>query len=119
MPYEPITVARPEWLHQAIVDIRAHLLLVEDGRLPESLHGTFVVTSARRLLRCVYGGDFEAALALREMAEARAREDLEFSLCPVCKGRGQVNSREACPRCFPELEGEDLGTLDGELEEGE
>jgi hypothetical protein len=62
-----ITVQEPDWLKLAITDEIRQLNLIQQGKLPDVLLGRFIVTGARRLLRCVYGSDLNAAAALRQM----------------------------------------------------
>lgn len=68
MPTEPIIpVARQDWLDVAVSEHVRTMKLLRASKVPEVLIGSFVVTMCRRLLRCVYGSDLEAACALRKM----------------------------------------------------
>ena len=64
-----------------------------------------LATPAIRLLRCIYGGDFETAEAIRAKAEKWERDQIRIAACPVCKGRGSMDpdGEVPCSACFPEL----------------
>lgn len=73
--FKTIVVQRKEWLAAAIPDAIRSLELIRDGKTPNVLVGRFVVTTARRLLRCVYGSDADAVIALRQMWLDEVAED--------------------------------------------
>jgi len=59
-------VAHPEWLKRQIPQHIKTLDLALKGKIPEKLLGFMIVTSCRHMLRCVYGSDLEAVIALKD-----------------------------------------------------
>jgi len=65
-----VEVKHPEALKHHIPRHVKILTRVLDGKIPEVLIGWMVVTSCRHMLRCVYGTDMQAAIALRRASAA-------------------------------------------------
>jgi hypothetical protein len=60
-----VKIEQPEWLDKAIPEVLMSLRLIAEGKVPEVLKGRFIVADCKRLLRCVYGSDLDAVLAIR------------------------------------------------------
>jgi hypothetical protein len=89
MPFfKSAEVKHPEWLIQAIADQQRSFQLIVDGKLPQCLVATFAINGCRRMLRCVYGSDFTAAIALLRIAKDEIRNQIErapIDGCAACR----------------------------------
>jgi hypothetical protein len=63
-----VKIEHPEWLDEAIASVMQSLRLIQAGSVPEVLKGRFLVTDCKRLLRCIYGSELDAIVALRTEA---------------------------------------------------
>lgn len=69
-----VRIDQPEWLDKAIQSTMLSLRLIQEKKVPEVLKGRFIVTDCKRLLRCIYGSNLDAVVALR----TEALEDVAF-----------------------------------------
>lgn len=99
---DPPTVKHPEWIDGALKALGDSMRLYRKGAIPPCLQGAMLAVPAIRLLRCIYGSDFETAAAIREQAEEAVRLDSQIAGCRTCHGTASV-SNAPCPKCFPEL----------------
>ena len=59
-------VKHPEWIQHCNIDSAVRLSKAK--RIPESIEGFMLVTACNHLLRCIYGTNLRAALALLSSA---------------------------------------------------
>lgn len=77
-------VQRLDWLEKSLPGAIKALQLVKSGKVSAKVLGFFIRTVALRLLRCVYGSDLAASVAIREHAleTAALRQKLD-SMTPA------------------------------------
>lgn len=73
-----LDVARRDWLPQCLEATIRTCELIEEGVVPEVLHGFMLRSTAMRLLRCIYGDDLTAAASVREHVLRDAAREQEI-----------------------------------------
>lgn len=92
-PELKLDVARRDWLPQCLEATIRTCELIEEGVIPEVLHGFMLRSTAMRLLRCIYGDDLTAAAAIREHVLRDAAREQEIVITPPLPRKWTVGDR--------------------------